>query len=266
MKTFVYNMLMQTPEQLSAELYDISVPNWEGEIDFYRELARQGQTRGQAILEIACGTGRVAIRLAQQGAQVVGTDLSEEMLEIARGKSEEVRWLQGDMRALDLGETFGLIIVPGHSFQFMLTPEDQVKALESFKGHLTPDGVLVIHLDHQSIDWLGDLLGELGGKFEQTKDIKHPRTGHTIRRAHAWTYQPSTQTATVVSKWEEINEDGTILQTWTRTPMQLHCVFRFEMEHLLLRTGFELQTLYGDFFKNELTDKSTEMIWIARKI
>jgi hypothetical protein len=50
-----------------------------------------------------------------------------------------------------------------------------------------------------------------------------------------------------------------------QTPEQLYCIFRFEMEHLLLRTGFEIQALYGDFFKNELMNKSSEMIWIAHK-
>ena len=47
--------------------------------------------------------------------------------------------------------------------------------------------------------------------------------------------------------------------------MALHCVFRFEMEHLLARTGFEIQAVYGDFFKNALNDQSSEMIWVARK-
>lgn len=256
---------MKTPEQLAAELYDISVPDWDGEIDFYRELAREVNARGGSVLEVACGTGRVAIRLAQDGVKITGTDLSEEMLEIARSKSKDVRWVQGDMRTLDLGQTFGLIIIPGHSFQHMLTPEDQVMALETFKRHLNADRILVVHLDHQSLNWLGDLLGDLGGKFEQSKDVKHPRTGHTIRRAHAWTYEPATQTATVVSKWEEIGEDNTVIQTWERKPMPLHCVFRFEMEHLLARTGFEIEALYGDFYKNELNDESSEMIWVARR-
>jgi hypothetical protein len=47
--------------------------------------------------------------------------------------------------------------------------------------------------------------------------------------------------------------------------MALHCVFRFEMEHLLARTAFEIQAVYGDFTKNELNDASSEMIWVARK-
>ena len=72
------------------------------------------------------------------------------------------------------------------------------------------------------------------------------------------------RSATVVSKWEEVEEDGSVLQSWTRQPMALHCVFRFEMEHLVARTGFEVLALYGDFYKGELTDRSTEMIWMLQ--
>ena len=257
--------MTQPPEQLAAELYDISVPDWKGEMDFYRELARQTKSPGQSILEVACGTGRVSIRLAEESIRIVGTDLDPAMLEVARRKSTKIRWVEGDMRTLDLGETFGMIIVPGHSFQFMLTPEDQVKALETFRRHLEPGGILVIHLDHQSLDWLGDLLGELGGKFEQGKDVIHPRTGYIIRKSNAWTYEPSTQTATVITRWEEISKENSVIQTGERKPLALHCVFRFEMEHLLARTGFQIQALYGDFLKNDLNDRSSEMIWVARK-
>jgi ubiquinone/menaquinone biosynthesis C-methylase UbiE len=255
----------QTAEQLAAELYDISVPDWDGEIDFYRELARKAKGQNQSVLEVACGTGRVTTRLAQEGVRIVGTDLDAEMLKVARSKNADIRWEKGDMRTLDLDETFGLIIVPGHSFQFMCTPEDQVKALETFRRHLMPGGILVVHLDHQNVDWLGDLLGDLGDKFEQGEDIMHPRTGHIIRKTNAWRYEPSMQTAIVISKWKEIGKDGAILQTWERKPMSLHCVFRFEMEHLLARTGFENQTVYGNFFKGDLKNDSSDMIWVAEK-
>ena len=174
--------MSQTAEQLYAELYDLTVPDWPGEMDFYRELAQSAKAQNQSVLEAACGTGRVAIRLAEEGVRVVGTDLDAAMLEIARRKNAHVRWVRGDMRALDLGETFGLIILPGHSFQFMCTPEDQVAALETFIRHLEPGGTLAIHLDHQSVGWLGALLGDLGGKFEPGSDVRHPNTGHTLRR------------------------------------------------------------------------------------
>lgn len=257
-----------SPEQLAADLYDVIVPDWDGEIDFYCRYAHQVTERGQPVLEVACGTGRVTLRLAQEGVKIVGSDLDEEMLKVARRKSpglSNVGWVRGDMRSLELGELFGLIIVPGHSFQFMCTSEDQVQALQTLKRHLLPGGVLILHLDHQSVDWLGDLLGEQCGKFEPGKVVVHPQTGHLIRKANAWRYERSTQTATVVTKWEEMGEDGSILQTWERKPMSLHCVFPFEMEHLLARTGFEERVVYGDFFGHPLNENSPEMIWVARK-
>src|SRR5512138_2025268 len=154
--------MIKTAEQLNAELYDIAVPDWEGEIDFYLDFAQQAKERGEPALEIACGTGRVTLQLARKGMDVVGLDLDEEMLKVARQKSEgvpNVGWVRADMRSFDLGQKFGLIYSPGHSYQFMCTPEDQVRALESFKHHLTPDGILIIHIDHQSVDWLGSLCG-----------------------------------------------------------------------------------------------------------
>jgi hypothetical protein len=147
----------------------------------------------------------------------------------------------------------------------MCTPEDQVQALVTFKRHLTPDGTLIIHLDHQSVDWLGDLLRDLGGTFEPSGEVKHPRTGHIISRSHAWTYERSTQTATVITRWEELDPSGLVLRTWQREPMALHCVFRFEMEHLLARTGFDSRSVYGDFFKNPLDENSSEMVWVAKR-
>lgn len=83
--------MTQTPEQLAAELYDISVPDWDGEMDFYQELMREAKVHGQSILEVACGTGRVSIRLAEEGARVVGTDLDAAMLEVARRSSESTK-------------------------------------------------------------------------------------------------------------------------------------------------------------------------------
>ena len=57
----------QSIDERAAELYDVSVPDCPGEIDLYRQLAAQTRSSGEAVLEVACGTGRVAIRLAQDG-------------------------------------------------------------------------------------------------------------------------------------------------------------------------------------------------------
>lgn len=255
-------------DEFYAETYDDSVPDWPGEIDFYLEMARSG---GGTVLEIACGTGRVAIRLAQDGANVVGLDLSPKMIEIARQKSGElanIRWAEGDMRSFALDETFELVMIPGHAFQNLNTPQDQVACLECIRRHLNPGGVLVIHLDHMNngnVRWLGDLCGEQGGVFEAAEQFQHPHAGHQVRALRAWSYEPATQTAIVQTVWEEMDADGQVFNRVERESIRLHCVFRFEMEHLLARVGFENTVVYGDFFRQKLQDDSSGMVWIARR-
>jgi ubiquinone/menaquinone biosynthesis C-methylase UbiE len=250
-----------------AQTYDAAVSDWPGEIDFYRELATEAHSNGRTVLEVACGTGRVAIPLALDGVEVVGLDLSSAMLDVAREKSagmSNIRWVQGDMRSFELGETFGLVIIPGHAFQNMLTAADQIACLESLERHLSPRGTLVVHLDHQNVGWLGDLTRDRGGVFETAEQFCHPKTGRQVRTSRAWFYEPSTQTAIAQTVWEEINADGEVADRWESGPIRLHCVFRFEMEHLLALTGFEVEAVYGNFFREELTDESTEMVWVAK--
>jgi SAM-dependent methyltransferase len=251
-----------------AQTYDVSVPDWPGEIDFYRELATEAHSHGRSVLEVACGTGRVAVPLAREGVEVVGLDLSSAMLEVAREKSVDMgtlRWVQGDMRSFELGEAFGLVIIPGHSFQNLVTAADQIACLESIRRHLVPGGLLVVHLDHQDVSWLGDLRRDRGGVFEMAGQFSHPTTGRPVRTLQAWSYEPSTQTATGQTVWEEIGANGEVVDRWESGPLRFHCVFRFEMEHLLALTGFEVEAVYGDFFRKELTDESEGMIWVARK-
>ena len=251
-----------------ARTYDVSVSDWPGEIDFYRELAAQARSKGGKVLELGCGTGRVAIRLAQDGVEVVGLDLSAAMLAVAREKSvgmSNLRWVEGDMRGFELGETFDLAIVPGHGFQNLLTAADQRACLESVRRHLVPGGLLVVHLDHQSVDWLGDLTRDRGGVFGTEEQFLYPETERQIRALRAWSYEPATQTAVVQTVWEEIGTDGLVIDRWETGPVRLHCLFRFEMEHLLGRVGFAVEAVYGDFLRQELRDESSDMIWVARR-
>ena len=189
------------------------------------------------------------------------------MLDVARQKSGgmgNLRWVQGDMRSFDLGERFGLAIIPGHSFQNILTPEDQYACLKSIRRHLLPCGTLVVHIDQPEVDWLGGLSRDRGGVFETTEPFTHPHTGHPIRTLHAWSYEPSTQTAISHKVWETLRKDGQVVERLDLGPIRIHVAFRFEMEHLLARTGFAVEAVYGDFIRQELQDDSSEMVWVAK--
>jgi ubiquinone/menaquinone biosynthesis C-methylase UbiE len=256
-----------TPQQIYTQLYDQRVPDWEGELDFYRSLIHDSSLKANGVLEIACGTGRVAIQLAKEGIDITGMDLSAEMLDVAKTKSggiPNLRWAQGDMRTFDLGKKFGIIISPGHSFQFMSTPEDQVQCLETLKRHLVDGGLLVLHLDHQDYGWLAELLAQTEPVHEKGRLTTHPQTGRRFRASSYWTFEPATQNATSHMSWEEVDDSENVIQILEMEPKRLHCIFRFEMEHLLHRVGFSVEAVYGDFFKHELTDSSGQMIWVAK--
>lgn len=255
-----------SPPQFYAQLYDEVVHDWPDEINFYRQLIEENGIH--RLLEVACGTGRVMLKMVRDDMQITGIDRDEALLEVARKKAKghpSVKLVQGDMRTFDLGETFQLAIVPGHSFQFMLTPEAQFQCITSIGQHLVAGGLLVLHLDHQDVTWLGELAGALGGVFGDETEVINPETGAKIRVSKAWSYDANTQTNTAITRWEEVGEDGSVIRQSDSEPVALHCAFPFEMEHLLARCGFVVENVYGDFDRQSLNHQSPQMIWVARK-
>src|SRR3989304_4574878 len=103
---------------------------------------------GHAVLELACGTGRVTIAIAEAGLPIVGLDASPAMLGRARHKTEgrdNPRWVDGDMRDFRLDERFGLVIIPFRSFLHLLTVADQKACLAHIREHLAEGGRLGPH-------------------------------------------------------------------------------------------------------------------------
>jgi len=256
-----------TAKQLYADLYDLRVADWPGEIEFYLDFLRSNPESTKGVLEIACGTGRVTLQLAKAGFQMAGMDVSPELLQIARAKNENganPNWIEADMRTFDLKRKFGVVISPGHSFQFMNTPQEQVDCLNQIRHHLVPGGWLILHLDHQDVNWLSDLVKAKTLAYSAGKIVAHPVTQKHFRYCNYWVYQPSTQTATSHGKWEELDKDEKVINAYEMPPTALHCAFRSEIEHLLVRCGFSVHALYGDFFRHPLEDQSENMIWVAR--
>lgn len=259
-------------DELYAQTYDVWMSDWPGEIDFYRQLVAEEVTSKQGmVLDIACGTGRIALRLAETGTSVVGLDHSPEMLEIARQKSENmkhVHWIEGDMRSFKIDQPFELAIIPSHSFQNLTTADDQASCIQCIWRHLRPGKLLCVHLDHmndKNTSWLGRISNDNRGEFQEAGQFRHPETGMLVKTWRAWTYEPASQTAIKRTAWVELDQDGQPIRRWERGPIRLHCVFRFEMEHLLRRAGFEIEHIYGDFSRGDLRDGSAHMIWLARK-
>ena len=127
--------------------YDRLFPNQESDLPFLLAQAQRAQ-QGDTMLELACGTGRIAIPLAKAGLKVTGIDLSVGMLDAARRKaaveSAPVTWLEADMRNFDLGATFSTIILAANALCHLLTIADFEACTACVRKHLAPGGQFIV--------------------------------------------------------------------------------------------------------------------------
>ncbi|MEX2446020.1 MAG: class I SAM-dependent methyltransferase [Dehalococcoidia bacterium] len=130
-----------------ARFYDLDFEEYHDDFSFYESLA---EYHGDTILEFGCGTGRVAVPLAEAGFQVTGVDLSAAMLAIARrraGRRVKVTWRRADMLTLDLKQQFALVTVPLGGIQHLETIDQVVACVASMGRHLAPGGVAVVDVE-----------------------------------------------------------------------------------------------------------------------
>lgn len=113
---------------------------------------------GDTVLDVGCGTGDpIARYIIDKGRRVVGVDFAASMLDIARVRFPNERWILADMRELDLGETFGAVIA-WDSF-FHLTADEQREVLPRLAAHVSPGGGLLVTVGPRE----GEAWGQVGG-------------------------------------------------------------------------------------------------------
>lgn len=252
-----------------AEFYDFVVPYRDRQdVAFFVEMARQAKG---PVLELGCGTGRVLIPTAKAGIEIVGLDASLHMLAVCREKlshePEEVQsrahLVQGDMRHFDLGRQFALATIPFRPFQHLLTLEDQLACLACIHCHLACGGKLVLDVFNPSLPHLAgseDLVDLLGEEPEFTM----PDGRRVLRHHRIASRDLFNQVEDIELIYDVTHPDG-------RKEQWVHCtrmryLFRFEAEHLLARSGFQVEGVYADYNKNPYGSKYPgELIFIARK-
>ena len=101
---------------------------------------------GRDALELAVGTGRIAVPLAATGVRVDGIEISQDMVDRMRDKpgGTNVEVTIGDMSRVSTGRRYGLVYLVFNTIGNLLTQDDQVRCFQNAADHLTDDGVFVL--------------------------------------------------------------------------------------------------------------------------
>lgn len=232
-----------------AALYD-AVNLHEEDTPFYVELT--AELAPADVVDIGCGTGRLALILAARGYRVTGIDPSPQMLAVARGKpgADAVRWIDGGTEVLgDKGAD--LALMTGHVAQFFIREADWRQALRRIHRVLRPDGRLAFETRNPTSRpweaWTRESsrrVTELpNGRLETWYDFASVHDGMV---EYAFCHQ--------FPRGQLIREDSVLA---FRTHEQVQAS--------LADAGLEVENVYGDWDRSPVFPDSPELIYIARR-
>ena len=226
-------------------------------LDFYR---RQIKRHGEPVLELACGTGRLTIPLAEDAVDITGLDLFEEMLDLAKKKASDrgvkIPLIQGDMRRFDLGKKFSFIFIPAQSLSHLHTRNEVEDCLSCVRGHLTKGGRLLIELFNPSLSLLSRNSDEPYTLGDRPFELPDGTDRVFIScRAH---YDSATQVNAIefIYRHEKNDEVRTL-------SFEMRQFYPQEIDALLSYNGFEIEQKYGDYHENNFSSKSSKQLIVC---
>lgn len=242
-------MLDNLEEYTDPRVYEAEYGGYKDDFDLFLNLISKGN-----VLDLACGTGRLSIPLANKGFKVVALDTSSSMLALARSKSKDlpIQWVQGDIRDFHLNETFDLILMAGNAFQALLSEEDQLQMLMCVREHLKPSGLFIFNTRNPHDSDFKDI-----NEFQFWHEFQDHK-GKTVRVFGK--QQANISEALVTYTTKRIWEDKE-----TTSIIQLRFTHYAQLMKLLDAAGFETVEVYGDDQKSPFHKGSSSIIPVCRK-
>ena len=239
------------------QTYDVEDEGYDEDWPLTEQWAR---SLGGPLLDLACGTGRMALYMAVQGYQVTGVDIVPEMIARARQKAAElsvsIDWVVADARTFHLQRQFPFIYMLENVFQFFLTRADQEAILARVREHLHPEGCFLFETRNPTPHNL------LEGHRPEPQKFTLPDGGHLVitEQQH---YDPMTQIQHYTCPHQWLHPGSQHVQKTLRTALRY--VFPQEMEALLFYNGFQIRSCYGNWQQEPLTAASRSMIYVCQK-
>ena len=237
--------------------YDLEQgPLSQARIEFWCRMAAQF---GGPVLELACGTGLVTLRVAALGLSVTGVDLVAPMLAHAQAKAEredlDIRWIEADARTLALPRRFSFVLLTGNAFQAFLTRADQDALMETVRRHLAPDGAFGFETRN--------LAGyELRDEPEGPVEIDYvDGAGRRVQLSSSQRWDAAAQVIHWTTYRRSIDDSGPRVRT-------THIACRFtspaDIEALLDAHGLDVVAQYGDWDFSRFRADGERLITLCR--
>jgi SAM-dependent methyltransferase len=250
------------------ELYDLLFPSAQGSAAVQdperrkRILASESFYLNEAgkagsVLELACGTGRLTVPIAQSGVEIVGVDLSPTMLEIARAKAASsgspVTFVQADMCAFDLPQRFNLIFIAGNSLQHMLSAQALQQCFVCVRRHLAPGGRFAFDVANPNLSQLA----RDSPQRSLVLQVDHPHRG-LITVEETAHYEPATGIRDLTWYFSAPSAaDFRIIS------FRLRMIVPQEIELALAAAGFRIDTRYGEYWRIPFEPSSPRQVYLC---
>jgi SAM-dependent methyltransferase len=222
-----------------ASLYDTFYreKDYDGEVALLRRLFDQyGTAPVRTVLDLGCGTGNHAVRLAAAGYQVVGVDRSQDMLAMAKAKREghrgRLRFVHGDIQNLTLGETFDAAIMMFAVLSYQVDEADVLSALKTSRRHLGHNGLLVFDV------WYGPAVIAQGPE-ERVRTVEE--SGTTLTRISSGQLETKRNVCHVEFGLKRRQTNGNLGET--KESHVVRYFFKDEILQFLRDSGFNLLRL-----------------------
>ena len=249
--------------QARPDLYDLMHEDQVEDARFVRDSIAV-LPAGARVLELGCGTGRLMLPILEAGATAVGLDREPAMLEVARerlaGYGDRARLVAGDMCRFDLeGDPFDLALIGLNTFMHLLSIRNQMACLQAIHRHLRPGGTLLLDLASPNTVIRDTQQGVAQHRFTKAS-AADPEVLITLWSATV--FSPARQLAHTTLLFDEVdNRAGSFRRIVSDIVLRL--TYRYELEHLLARTGFTARALYGDYESAPYEDESERLICSA---
>jgi SAM-dependent methyltransferase len=243
----------------SAEGYD-AVTYGDRMADFYDELPTHPRDADDAAaclaelagsgsaLELAIGTGRVALPLARLGVPVSGVDVSEAMVEKLRAKpgGHEIPVTIGDFADVPVDGRFELTFVVYNTFFALVDQASQQRCFERVAAHLAPGGRFLIEA------FVPDVT-----RFVRHQHIEVRHVGLDAAMLSVSRHEPAAQRVESLLLW--LSADGT--RTW---PVRLRYAWPAELDLMAQIAGLRLEHRWGGWGREPFTDDSVKHVSVYR--